>query len=159
MGIWWYIRLHMGCIILSLSFDTDYKVIKGKKKWVHSHAIHLSIKIYTWVGCALYSWGCIFVLECVTLELSCIRFIFPTRIICMCISGLVVRLSDWLSLQRLVPWIGQCPLYADPLFGKVILNGLVCKFKIETISFIITYTDNIHMYIYIYIYIVCVLLT
>ena len=73
--------------------------------------------------------------------LLCFGFLFPTSIF------------SWLSLWCLVPWINHFPLYVCSIFGKSIVNKLVCN-AIELMTVFLYYVyiliDSDYWYMYYY---------
>ena len=67
----------------------------------------------------------------VAMELSSIRFTFPTRIISRGVSGFVTGCPYGVQCCGLT----ICPLNIGPLFGKCILYEFLCKFDIVKNSF------------------------
>ena len=83
--------------------------------------------------------------EVVAMEPPCIVFVFR-----LVYHAVVFRLCHWLPLRCLGPWTNHLPPVFWSIFGKSILNKLVCKFnKMENIllCLIFIYCDSTYWYI------------
>ena len=81
----------------------------------------------------------------VVIELPCVRFTFPTRIICKGISDFVTGCSCGGWRCGLTTWL----LYVSPLFNKTVWNELIGKCHVLENSFFLVlckYNNSIHWY-------------
>ena len=79
------------------------------------------------------------------MELPCVKFTFPTKIICRSVPDCVTDCPCGVWWRGLI----TCPLYVGLFLGKVILSELVYKFDIVKTRFFIMYAHMWGIYAYI----------
>ena len=90
---------------------------------------------------------CVYRIELAVMELPCAGLTFPTKILCIGVSGFVAVCPSGVRYT--------CLLYVDPIFVKIILNNLVCKFDRMENNFL---NQSIYVYIYIIITIIVIII-